>query len=397
MSAAAGTRTASGRARAVVSAVCQWAAALAVLVSTSAMAQPSTAKPDLKGAGAVRQPAAAAALATAAATPAATTAGPAAEARAWFLRMQAAAARSNFTGSLVVSSGGVASSSRVAHYAVDGQVYELLEAMDGRAHRVLRHNDLVHMLWPQTQVAVIEKRQMLGAWSTTPLAVDAFALENYELRREGTARVAGREAVVLWLQPRDGLRYAQRFWADRDTALMLRADVLALATAAAGASGPGATPSPAAAAPWQVLESSAFSALELGVPARPQEVLQAMQPPAGYRVVKPQQQATTLDAQGWALARPVHGFRLAGSVLRGIENAGKRSPVLHAVFTDGLALVSLFIESYDEQVHRGESHNQQGATSSLSQRRGEHWFTVVGAVPVTTLYAFAAALDKRSP
>jgi sigma-E factor negative regulatory protein RseB len=302
------------------------------------------------------------------------------DAKALFLRMQAAAAKSNFQGNLVVSSGGVLSSSRVTHFAVDGQVYEMLEAMDGRAHRVLRHNETVHMLWPQTQVAVIEKRQTLGAWSTTPQSVDAFALENYEPRRDGTARVAGRDALVLWMQPRDALRYAQRFWADRETGLMLRADVQSLPLQ-----------------PPQVLESTAFSALDLGMAAQPQSVLQAMQPPAGYRVVRPQQQVTTLEAQGWALARPVPGFRLAGSVLRGVENAGKRDPVLHAVFTDGLTLVSLFVETFDDKLHRGEAHNQQGATSSLSQRRGEHWFTVVAAAPLPTLRLFAGAMDKRSP
>ena len=146
-----------------------------------------------------------------------------------------------------------------------------------------------------------------------------------------------------------------------------------------------------------VLESTAFSAVELGVTPRPQTVLQAMQPPAGYRVVRPQQQVTTLEAQGWALVRPVPGFRLAGCVLRGVENAGRRDPVLHAVFTDGLTLVSLFVETFDDKLHRGEGHNQQGATSSLSQRRGEHWFTVVSAAPLPTLKLFAAAMDKRSP
>lgn len=315
-----------------------------------------------------------------------------AEARAWFVRMQAAAAKSNFQGTLVVSQGGAVSSSRVTHYAANGQIYEMLEALDGRAHRVLRHNNLVHMMWPQTQVAVIEKRETLGAWSTTPQTVDLYALDNYELRQEGSARVAGRDAVVLWLQPRDGLRYAQRFWADRNTGLMLRADVLAWLPEAAGA-GPAATPRTT----WQVLESTAFSSLDLGLPAKPQQVLQAMQVPAGYRVVRPQQQVTTLEAQSWALQRPVQGFRLAGSVLRGIENAGKRDPVLHSVFTDGVALVSLFVETYDENLHRSEGHNQQGATSSLSVRRGEHWFTVVSAAPLATLRQFAAALEKRSP
>ena len=65
------------------------------------------------------------------------------------------------------------------------------------------------------------------------------------MRREGRERVAGRDADVLLLQPRDEWRFAQRIWADQDTGLMLRADIV----------GPGRA----------VLESSAFSEVEIGV------------------------------------------------------------------------------------------------------------------------------------
>jgi sigma-E factor negative regulatory protein RseB len=324
-----------------------------------------------------------------------------AEAKAWFARMQGAAASSNFQGTLVYSAAGTVSSTRVAHYAVDGQVFEMLEALDGQQHRMARHNDTVHMLWPQTQVAVIEKRETLAAWSTTPQRIDAFALEQYELRREADARVAGRHAAVFWMQPRDGLRYAQRFWADRATGLMLRADLLvaqqAPAPAAVANANPPAQPKPGSGGEWQPLESTAFSALELGVVPKPQQVLQGMQPGAGYTITRPQQRLTALDAEGWVLARPVPGFRLAASVLRGMEAASPRVPVFHALFTDGLTLVSLFVESFDAQLHRAESAGQRGATASLTQRRGEHWFVAVGDVPVSTLKLFVAALDRRGP
>jgi sigma-E factor negative regulatory protein RseB len=122
-----------------------------------------------------------------------------------------------------------------------------------------------------------------------------------------------------------------------------------------------------------------------------------MQPPADYRVLRPPQKLTTLEAEGWTLSRPVAGFRLAGSVLRGMESAGQREPVLHVVFTDGLTLVSLFIEAFDDKLHFSETHSQQGATSTLSLRHGEHWLTVVAAAPLETLRLFAGALDKRSP
>jgi hypothetical protein len=159
------------------------------------------------------------------------------EARVWLSRIHNAAISSNYQGTMVFSSaGGVLSSSRVWHYCVGDQTYERMEALDGRQQHIVRHNDAVHTLWPQSRVAVVEKRETLAAWSTTPQSVDPQALEQYELRREGMTRVAGREAVVLLLEPRDALRYAQRLWADAASGLMLRADVIDQTSARRGPS-----------------------------------------------------------------------------------------------------------------------------------------------------------------
>ncbi len=311
---------------------------------------------------------------------------PATEARAWLTRIRSAASSANYQGTMVFSVGGTMSSSRVGHYAVGDQTYEHLEALDGRQQRILRHNDAVHTLWPQTRVAVIEKRETRAAWSTTPQQVDPQALERYEMRREGAARVAGRDATVFMLRPRDLLRFPQRLWADEATGLVLRADVIGQPE--------GATAAPA------VLESTQFSEVAIGVRPRPETVLQELRNPRsldGWRVVRPQQQRTELAAEGWVLQRPVAGFQLAGCVRRGMETAGDEASVLQAVFTDGLTHVSLFVEPYQPQRHRGELRARQGATGTLMQRRGEHWLTVVGDVPPATLKLFAEALDRRRP
>lgn len=308
---------------------------------------------------------------------------PAAEAQAWLSRIRSAASAGNYQGTMVFSVGGTMSSSRVGHYAVGDQTYERLEALDGRQQRVLRHNDAVHTLWPQSRVAVVEQRELRAAWSTTPQQLDPKALEVYEFRREGRARLAGREAQVFLLQPRDALRYAQRVWADEATGLMLRADVLAATEGAA---------------PPQVLESTAFSEVAIGVKPRPEAVLQELRDLRaleGWRVVRPQLERTELEAEGWVLRRPVPGFKLTGSVRRGMESAGVATPVLQSVFSDGLSHVSMFIEPYQSQRHRGELRAQQGATGTLMQRLGEHWVTVVGDAPLPTLKLFAEALERR--
>jgi sigma-E factor negative regulatory protein RseB len=303
------------------------------------------------------------------------------EARSWLQRVQSAARSANFTGTLVYSTGGQLSSSRVWHFAVGDQTYELMESLDGRQQRIARHNDSVLTLWPQSKTAVAEKREAPAGWSTTPLTLDPLALEQYDLRREANARVAGREAAVLFLEPRDALRYAQRLWADVASGLMLRADVL-------GDPAQGVR---------SLMESTAFSQVEIGVRAQPDLVLHLMKRLDGVQVLRPQQKRTSLEAEGWTLGRPVSGFKLSGCVVRGMETAGDGEPVMQAVFSDGLIHVSVFVEPYKPQRHKVEVQAQQGATMTLMQRRGEYWVTAVGDVPPATLKQFALALERRRP
>ena len=305
----------------------------------------------------------------------------AADARSWLLRVQAAARNGNFQGTLVYSASGQLSSSRVWHFVAGDQTYELMEAQDGRQQRIARHNDTVVTLWPQSKTAVAERREAPAGWSTTPQALDPQALEQYELRREANARVAGRDTAVLLLEPRDALRYAQRLWADLASGLMLRADVLGDPQQGTRA----------------LLESTAFSQVEIGVRPQPELVLQLMKRLDGMQVLRPQQKRTSLDAEGWALSRPVPGFKLSGCVVRGMDTAGDGEPVMQAVFSDGLTNVSVFVEPYKAQRHRAEVQAQQGATNTLMQRRGDYWVTAVGDVPPSTLKQFAAALERRRP
>lgn len=318
--------------------------------------------------------------------PAVAAADPLAEARGLLARIQAAASGGNYQGTLVFTIGGTMSSSRVGHWAVGDQTYELLEALDGRQQRVLRHNDEVHTLWPQLRLAVIEKRDLLAQSASTPQSVEPQALRHYDMRPEGRGRVAGRDASVFLLEPRDLLRYAQRLWADEASGLMLRADVMGLAAAQG--------------LPRPVLESTAFSEVLIGVRPQPDLVLQQMRQLRkleGYKVVRPHHQRSSLEAEGWVLGRRVNGFDLAGCVRRGMDTAGDEQPVLQAVFSDGLTHVSLFIEPYSRERHRAEMQSQQGATATLTQRRGEHWITAVGDVPPATLKLFVDALERRRP
>ena len=111
--------------------------------------------------------------------------------------------------------------------------------------------------------------------------------------------------------------------------------------------------------------------------------------------MRPQQRRTTLEAEGWTLARPVPGYVLAGCVRRGLEGGPDEPAMLQAVFSDGLTHVSVFVEPFNADRHKTEMQAKLGATNTAMRRQGEHWLTVVGDIPASALKQFAEALERR--
>ena len=302
-----------------------------------------------------------------------------AEADAWLHRIQQAAATSSYSGTLAYSAGGAVSSSRVLHQCDGRHTYERIELLDGENRLQYRHNEQVVTVWPGTRRAVLETRDPVAQFPALPAAGSARVLENYDLQKTGQERVAGQDADVLLLKPRDRLRFAQRLWAHRDTGLLLRNDVV-------GPSG-------------EVLESAAFVDLRIGGKLQPEQVLKPMKQLDGYRVLRPAVERTQLDAEGWVISKPVSGFQLVNCSRRPLEAAagdgGPAPQVVHSVFSDGLAQVSVFIERYDPQRHAKPMGSSTGASHTVMARRGDWWITVVGEVPMATAQQFEAALERK--
>lgn len=307
------------------------------------------------------------------------------EVRAWLLRIHEAASHRNFQGTFVVSGGGAVSSARIAHFCEGPNQFERSEALDGQARHVYRHNDVVTTLWPASKTAMVEQRDLLARFPALLQAGDDHIAEFYDVRPQGADRVAGRDASVLLVTPRDAYRYGYRLWADQASGLLLRADVLGERS--------------------EVLESSAFSDVTINVKPHPESVLQPMKKLDGYRVARPVLTPTRLEAEGWAMRQPAPGFRQLSCVKRPMDGAAEaqvetasrpenRPRVLQTIFSDGLTYVSLFIEPFDPQRHTRPLLASVGPTQTLMQQQGDWWVTVVGDVPPATLRLFAKGLER---
>jgi sigma-E factor negative regulatory protein RseB len=300
-------------------------------------------------------------------------------ARAWLTRIHDASASQSFRGTFVVSASGMISGSRVVHYCSGSDQYERIESLDGQVRQVLRHNDVVHTVWPTRRVVLVEQR---GSVSTFPSllhgAGDDGFVDHYQVRVEGTDRVAGFDAQVLRVQPRDAQRYGYRLWSEKATGLLLRAEVLGMRD--------------------EVLEAAAFTELVLGVKPQPQSVVRSMKTLDGYRIIRPQVVETRLEDEGWSMRVSVPGFRQISCVKR-VSPAAQdgwtgSGPLLQSVWSDGLTSVSVFIEPFDAQQHTRELQTSIGATQTLMRRFGEWWLTVMGDVPAPTLREFAKGIER---
>lgn len=298
---------------------------------------------------------------------------------AWLSRIDDAAGRYDFHGTLVVSAGGGVHSARIVHVCSGGERYERIDALDGQPRQIFRQRRVVHTFWPRLQAVQIEQRDELPNF---PALVQGGAYRIaafYDLKKLGVDRVAGLDADVLLLAPRDDARFAHRLWAESKTGLLLRAEVLGERN--------------------EVLESSAFTELVLGSRLSGEALIKSMPKLDGLRVIRKLVKPFKLSDEGWTLGALVPGFQQVSSVKRRMHRAEHKDDrdrdTLQMVFSDGMTYVSMFIEPLDAARDQSTLQASIGATHTLMRRQGDWWITVMGDVPSITLERFYAALERK--
>ncbi|CAA9401352.1 MAG: Sigma factor RpoE negative regulatory protein RseB precursor [uncultured Ramlibacter sp.] len=291
------------------------------------------------------------------------------------MRMQEASRLRSYVGTFVVSSSaGAMSSARIWHAGDANQQIERVEVLTGAPRSTFRRNDEVLTFLPEHRVVRAERRESLGLFPNLLKSSDTSIPEFYSARRLGMERVAGFDADVVQLSPRDALRFGYRVWSERKSGLVIKVQTMDV--------------------DGNVLEQAAFSELQLDTPVRADKLAQMMQPPAGWKVERAEAIKTNPAAEGWALKTSIAGFKPMSCYKR---PSAARVPEgsMQWIFSDGLASVSLFVEPYDRQRHVQEGLFAAGATQTLTRRIEDWWLTAVGEVPSQTLKAFAQSLERR--
>lgn len=293
----------------------------------------------------------------------------------WLQRMHDASRRRNFMGTLVMSSNtGAMSSARIWHACDGDQQFDRVESLTGAPRSTFRRNDEIVTFMPEARVARSERREALGVFPDLLKTAGSSIPEFYAARLLGVDRVAGFEADVVHLMPKDALRFGYRIWSEKKSGLIVKLQTLDL--------------------DGNVLEQAAFSELHLDAPVRAAKLNQMMLATSGWRVERAQAVKTSAAAEGWHLKAEVPGFASVNCYRRAIGVAPLPEGSMQWIFSDGLAAVSLFVEAFDARRHQQEGLFSSGATQTLAQRVLDWWLTAVGEVPPQTLKAFAQSLER---
>lgn len=302
----------------------------------------------------------------------------------WLLRMHDASRKRAYTGTFVVTSPVSMASAKIWHICDGENQMERVESLTGAPRSTFRRNDDVITFRPETKTATAEKRETLGLFPSLLKAVDSSISSHYSAKLVGAERVAGLDADIVFLEPKDALRYGYRVWSEKKTGLVVKLQTLDT--------------------DGKVLEQAAYSELQLDAPVNMAKLAKLMGNTEGYKLERPEMVKTSAASEGWLLKQPVPGFKAMTCYKRqvGKTENGQIENAMQWIFSDGLASVSVFAEGFDRNRHTHEGASVFGATRSLTKlvtdrhdKNSQWWLTAVGEVPSATLSSFIQGLERR--
>jgi len=268
----------------------------------------------------------------------------------WLNRAAAAAKQQNYSGVYVYHHGEHIEVLRVLHRADASGEQEKVEVMDGTSRQFLRINNDVYCHLPDGKHVRLERNALRRFFPALLPAQPAGLLDFYEAKLGGIERVAGRTCQVVTLTPRDGYRYAYNLWLDTRTGLPLKARIV-------NENG-------------KAISILVFSEIQIG---KAPDIRNDM---TGKVVQKAQSDKPIVNE--WKVTPPP-GYEQIQEAVRLLN--GKRGPVTHLVFSDGLSVLSMFVEPVDPQVQSLHGLSAEGAVGIYAREVNGYIVTTLGEVP----------------
>ncbi len=283
-------------------------------------------------------------------------------------QMSQASRQLNYDGVFIYRRGQQLEAMRLIHKAGAAGEYERLVSLTGAAREIIRDNESVTCIFSDDKAVMVEKSrpdQFLAGLLPEPVELIS---QYYSFSVTGEDRIAGRHSWIVNISPKDAHRYGYQLWIDKDSHLLLKSQLK-------NKSG-------------LLLEQIMFTQLSV-LDAIGEELLQPSISGANYTWHRGE---TVEQAEGEAKNKWRVGWMPEGFALRHYERQAistSKAMVDHLMFTDGLAMVSIFIEKNNSQPESAAGASNVGGVNTFARFANGYQVTAVGEVPELTVRKMA--------
>jgi len=298
------------------------------------------------------------------------------EPREWLERMSTAMSQMDYQGTFVYVQGDDVVTMRITHVADDEGVRERLVSMSGAPREVIRDSDGVRWVLGDDHSVLQDQGFNRTFFPQLPLDQQSQARRSYALKLGGTGRVAGQPVRNLKILPRDQYRYGYSLWLEERSALLLK---------------------------WELIDSNrkplaklVFTDIRIGSEVNRNE-LQPSSQLKKFRTVDsrlPAGRGQVSKVPRWSPRSLPPGFELTDQRFYGPQDDAVME---HLVYSDGLAAVSVYIESAQEAAEQQPGLSALGTTHAFSKAGDGVSITVIGEVPAITVRLIAESVAPVSP
>jgi len=303
-------------------------------------------------------------------------ADPPGDAGAWLERMSAAMSQMSYQGTFVYVQGEEVETMRITHVSDETGVRERLVSVSGVQREILRDSNGVRWVQSDDQSVMNDPAFDRSFFPEIPLRPSDETNVLYSLRLGDIERIAGHSGRQVRIIPKDKFRYGYTLWLEEQSALLLK---------------------------WELLNSRnkrlaklMFTDLRIGSEVDLKELNSSSQLKEFQTLdsgLPPSESLSHINPK-WQVSKLPAGFHLTAHRFLGKKDLGTYE---HLVYSDGLAVVSVYIESNNEEVSMEETGiSKMGTTHAFSRVENGVLITVVGDVPAITVKTFGESVQLKS-
>jgi len=304
-------------------------------------------------------------------------AGSSNDAAQWLERMSAAMSQMTYQGTFVYVQGDDVETMRITHVVDEKGVRERLVSISGVRREILRDSKGVRWVKGDDLSVMEDSAFSRSFFPEIPLGQSDQASASYRLELGSSERIAGHSGRMLKIIPKDNYRYGYTLWLEEPSALLLK---------------------------WELLGSNherlarlMFTDIRLGSEVDLDE-LEPSSKLKEYHTTEsglPSGKGLSHSNPRWQPSKLPAGFRLSS---HRYMSQPDQQIFEHLVYSDGLAAVSVYVESSDMDEQQQESGTSRlGTTHAFSRVSEGVLITVVGDVPAITVQSIGNSVKLTSP